>query len=94
MPDNQDHDDSDSPGLSDDLWCHIGRCATHSEEGLIDDGGQAKITELQRLTTIMVFKHLRNVHNKVRKTTSKDVSTSFCVHDSINELDVIIRVGN
>lgn len=55
---------TDSPGLSDYLRCYIGRGATHGKEGPVDDGSQAKITELQRLTSILVFKYLLKTHNK------------------------------
>lgn len=60
------------PWLSNDLWSYVGGCATHSVQGPVNDSGQTKVAQLQRLTAIMVFIYLRNTHH-VRNYETKDL---------------------
>lgn len=50
----------DSPRLSNDLWCNISGRAAHSMERPVDHCRQAKITELQWFTAILMLINLRN----------------------------------
>lgn len=50
----------DSPRLGNDLWCNISGCAAHSVERPVDHCSQAKVTELQRFTAILMLIDLRN----------------------------------
>lgn len=50
----------DSPCLSNDLWCNISGRAAHSMERPVDHCRQAKVTELQRFTAIVMLINLRN----------------------------------
>lgn len=50
----------DSPHLSNDLWCNISGRATHRMERPVDHCSQAKVTELQWFTAILMLINLRN----------------------------------
>lgn len=50
----------DSPRLSNDLWCNISGRAAHSMERPVDHCSQAKVTELQWFTAILMLINLRN----------------------------------
>lgn len=47
-----------SPRLSNDLGCNISRCSTHGMKRPVDNCSQAKVTELQRFTAVLMLINL------------------------------------
>lgn len=49
---------SGSPSFCNDFWCYISRCPTDGVKRSINYGGQTKISQFQRLASILVFINL------------------------------------